>query len=163
MIASALLRSQRTGPLTIDLIRLDTRPLHGPRSCLQLDKDIQGTVAIEKKCGPTGLITFRKVWDMWGSCCRARNQLAQALLGNNPYPLPDAFLALFLLSCKHTILRERSWEKLLFYNAQSLWPQVLPRTCHVDSELLDSAGVETSICSHLNLLISPFLSTTESW
>lgn len=52
VIASALSRSQRAGPLATDLIRLDTRPQHGPRSCLQLDKDTEGTVAIENKMWP---------------------------------------------------------------------------------------------------------------
>lgn len=45
----------------------------------------------KKKCGPTGLITFRKEWDTWGSCGRARYQLAKALLENNLilYPMPS--------------------------------------------------------------------------
>lgn len=51
-MASVLLRSPRIGPLDAGLRRPDTRPLHGPRSCLQLDKDTEGTIAIEKEMWP---------------------------------------------------------------------------------------------------------------
>lgn len=68
--------------------RVDNGPLQGPRSCQQLDKDVERTAAIEK-CGPTQIDNLQQSERYAGVLLQARYQLAEARLENNPYPLPD--------------------------------------------------------------------------
>lgn len=94
--------------------RVDNGPLQGPRSCQQLDKDMERAAAIEK-CGPARIDNLQESERYAGVLLQARYQLAKAQLENNPYPLPEAFLAfLFILSSKPTASRASSWERLLF-------------------------------------------------
>lgn len=74
---------------------------------------MERTAAVEK-CGPTRIDNLQESERYAEVLLQARYQLAEARLENNPYPLPDAFLAfLFILSGK-LASRVSFWERLLF-------------------------------------------------